>query len=444
MSSTKKILIKNGTIVTMDSKRRIITGDVLVENGLIKAVHKSISPRGDEQVVDAKLKFVIPGLIQVHTHLCQVLFRGYADDLNLLDWLKTRIWPLEKAHNAKSLRASADLGLLEMQLLGTTSILDMGTVSHTGDMFESVKQSKMRYWGGKCLMDRKSSSGPLYEETKTSLKEMDTLIEKYHQSTDRLNYAICPRFAISCTEKILKESADRQKSLGLLVHTHASESKEEVAIVKKRTGKDNVEYFDHLGLLNSKTVIVHGVHLTKKEVRRMVVTKTPLVHCPSSNLKLASGIAPIHAYDKAGLKIGLGSDGAPCSNTMDPFMEMRLAALLQKPIFGPEALPAQKALELATIGGARVLNMEDKLGSLEENKLADIVIVDRSHPSVYTVENPYSALVYSCSGRDVSDVMIGGEWIVRNKKSEIFDENEVLRTAEKERKELFLRAKIKA
>ena len=442
MASTKKILIKNGTLVTMDANSRILVGDLLVENGVIKALAKEISPRGDEQIVDAKGKFVIPGLIQVHTHLCQVLFRGYADDLNLLDWLKTRIWPLEKAHNAKSLRASADLGLLEMQLLGTTAILDMGTVSHTADMFESVKQSQMRYWGGKCLMDRKSSSGPLYEETKVSLKEMDQLIEKYHQSTDRLHYAICPRFAISCTEKILKESADRQKSLGLLVHTHASESKEEIAVVKKRTGKDNVAYFDHLGLLNSKTVIVHGVHLTKKEVRRMVATKTPLVHCPSSNLKLASGIAPIHSYDKAGLKIGLGSDGAPCNNSMDPFMEMRLAALLQKPFFGPEALPAQKALELATIGGAKVLNMEEKLGSLEENKLADIVIVDRSHPSVYTVENPYSALVYSCSGRDVNDVMIGGQWVVRNKKSEIFDENEILKTAEKERKELFLRAKI--
>lgn len=435
-------LIKKGLLVTLDPNLPFFEGDLFVEGDKIKALGKDLSKMQADEVIDANRKFVIPGFIQVHTHLCQVLFRGYADDLNLLAWLRTRIWPLEKAHTAASLRASAHLGLLEMQKLGTTTILDMGTVSHTADLFEAVKDSRMRYWGGKCLMDRKTSAGPLYEETSASLKEMTTLIDKYHQSTALLNYALCPRFAISCTDKIIKACRDLQKQLGLIFHTHASESKEEVEIIKKRTGKDNVEYFDHLGLLNSKTVIVHGVHLTKKEVKRMVQTRTPLVHCPSSNLKLASGIAPIESYDKSGLTIGFGSDGAPCNNSMDPFMEMRLAALLQKPRFGPEALPAQRAFEMATLGGAKVLGVEDKLGSLEVGKIADIVLVDRNHPSVYTVENPFSALVYSCSGRDVTDVMVGGDWVVRDQKSQVFDEISILKEAEKQRRDLFSRAQI--
>lgn len=437
----KNFLFKDATLVTMDPDRRVFRGDLRVTDGKISQLGKSL-PLRNEEIVDVRGNFLIPGLIQAHTHLVQVLFRGYADDLSLLKWLKTRVWPLERAHDAHSIRSSAELAILEMQKLGTTSILDMATVSHTSDLLEAVKESGIRYWGGKCLMDLKSAAGPLYEDTQTSLKETDRLIEKFHQSTDRMNYALCPRFVISCSERILKACSERQTAEQLIVHTHASESKEEIAVVKKRTGKDNVDYLDCLGLLNPQTVIVHGVHLTNKEVRRMSRTRTPLVHCPSSNLKLASGIAPIENYLSKNLVVGIGSDGAPCNNTMDPFMEMRLTALLQKPKFGPEALPAQKALELATLGGARVLGCESQIGSLEEGKLADLVVVDRSHPSVYTVENPYSALVYSCSGRDVLDVFIGGQPIVRNKKSQIYEEDRVLKNAERQRQSLFQRAHI--
>ena len=385
------ILIKNGTLVTLNKRREVFRGDLLIEGQRIARIAKKISFQENPknlQVIDATDQFVIPGLIQTHTHLCQILFRGCADDLPLLTWLKKRIWPMECGHTAKTLYASARLGLLEMQKLGTTTILDMATVRHTESVFRAVEESGMRYWGGKCLMDLKAYSGPLYEARKPALKEMRELIETWHQKTDLINYAICPRFAVSCSEEILRDCADLQKEYGLIIHTHASESKDEIALIKKRTGQLNVDYLHSLGLLNSKTVIVHGVHLTNRELLKMIKTNSPLVHCPSSNLKLASGIAPIHLYLKQGLKIGLGADGAPCNNTMDPFMEMRLAALLQKPFFGPEAMPAQAALEMATLGGAAVLGMEKDLGSLEVGKLADVVTVDRSHPSVCTVENP--------------------------------------------------------
>jgi cytosine/adenosine deaminase-related metal-dependent hydrolase len=263
-------------------------------------------------------------------------------------------------------------------------------------------------------MDRKSHSGPLYRPTAETLEYCERLIGEWHLKTPLLQYAITPRFAISCTDRMMKAAIALQKKYDLIFHTHASENRGECALIRKLTGLDNIKYFAKIGCLGPKTVVAHGIHLKKGEVRDMVRTQTGLCHCPSSNLKLASGIAPIHEYLAAGMKVALGADGAACNNQMDPFQEMRLAALLQKPLFGPTALPARQALELATRGGARALNAEDKIGSLEVGKRADLVMVRRTHPSVVTVEDPYSALVYSCSGRDVSDVWIDGRAVVRD------------------------------
>lgn len=435
------MLLKGGFLVTMNPQREVYEGDLRIEGEKIKAIGRQLTPLENEKVIDVRGQFVVPGMIQAHTHLCQVLFRGLADDLVLLDWLQTRIWPLESNHDEKSLAASSRLGLLEMQLLGTTAILDMGTVRFTDSIFEEVKKSKIRYYGGKCLMDLRDSSGPLYEETSTSLKDQEGLIKRWHKSTPLIDYAICPRFAISCTDDMLHESVRLQQKHDLLIHTHASESEDEVAIVEKRTGKRNVEFLHDIKLLNKNTVIVHGIHLSAKELQQMIETGAGLTHCPSSNLKLASGVAHIERYLQTGLrKIALGSDGAPCNNTMDPFMEMRLAALLQKPLVGPTALPAEMALELATLGGARVLGREKDLGSLEIGKLADVITVRRDHPSIATVENPYSALVYSASGRDVTNVFIHGEQVVSDGVHQLFDATSVIMDSKAELKKLLTRS----
>lgn len=421
------ILLKGGTLVTMDSKRRHFKGDLEITANRISRIGQTLKPGPKTRIIDVSDQFVIPGLIQTHTHLVQCLFRGWADDMSLLDWLRTRIWPLENAHTRRSIQASARLALTEMQLLGTTSVLDMATVKNTSAVFKTVKESGMRYWGGKCLMDLKKSSGPLYEDTKTSLRETERLIKDWHNDNDLMAYALCPRFAISCTEQILKACVKLQEKYESLIHTHASESLEEISVIKRRTGLNNVSYLKKLGLLNSKSVIVHGVHLTKSEIKDMVKAESPLVHCPSSNLKLASGIAPIFNYLKQGMTVSLGSDGAPCNNTMDPFMEMRLTALLQKPKFGPEALPAKVALEMATLQGAKTLGRLDDIGSLEKGKLADVVTVRRDHPSVANVDDPYSALVYSCSGRDVANVFINGKQVVKNAKHFLWEREDLSR-----------------
>lgn len=419
------VRITGGTVVTMNANREVVRGDLRFRNGEIVEIGSSLSAEPGETLVNAQGAFVIPGLIQAHTHLCQTLFRGLADDLELLDWLQEKIWPFENAHDEASLRASSQLGLLEMQLLGTTAILDMGTVRHHHVVFEEAVRSGMRYWGGNCLMDNKSTSGPLYRKTDETLGYSQELMQEWHLKNPLVQYAISPRFAISCTEKILKAAARLSEKQNLIFHTHASENKEEVRLVRKRSGKGNIQYLDQLGCLHDHSVIAHGIHLNKQEVNLMVRSKTGLTHCPSSNLKLASGIAPIFEYKKKGMKVALGSDGAPCNNMMDPFMEMRLAALLQKPLFGPTALNAREAFELATLGGARVLCAEDRVGSLEVGKRADVVVVDRKHPSVAIVEDPYSALVYSATGRDVSHVWIDGRWIVKDGQHQILNVHDV-------------------
>lgn len=422
-------LIRGGHLVTMNPKREVLLADLRVVNGAISEIGHNLKPLPQESLVDAKGCLVIPGLIQVHTHLVQTLFRGMADDLELLDWLKQKIWPFESAHDENSVRVSAQIGLLEMHLSGTTSILDMGTVRLHEVVFEEADRSGMRYWGGNCLMDLKSTSGPLYRGQKDSLAYSLQLLKDWHQKNSRLEYAISPRFAISCSDSLLKTCARLKQEHNLVFHTHASENKHEVALVKKRTGLPNVAFLHKMGCLGERSVIAHGIHLNAKEISLMVNMKSGLAHCPSSNLKLASGIAKIHLYKKKGMKIGLGSDGAPCNNLMDAFMEMRLAALLQKPFFGPTALPAEEAFELATIGGARVLGAENKIGSLEVGKRADIVIVKRDYPGVFTVENPYSALVYSCTGRDVRDVWIDGKSIVQNGQHQIYDPHAIHNSA---------------
>jgi 5-methylthioadenosine/S-adenosylhomocysteine deaminase len=434
-----KTLIRNGTLVTMNRRREVLTADLRIENEKIVEIGRKLEPRGSEKIVDAQDCFVIPGLIQVHTHLCQVLFRGLADDLELLDWLQQKIWPMEKAHNESSLRAAARLGLFEMQTTGTTTIVDMGTTTGADFIFDEANECGMRYYGGNCFMDFKSMSGQLYRPLDESLRETEDLIRTWHRKTALLEYVIAPRFGVSCTEKMMRTGLDLQKRHRLLLHTHASENRGEIAVIKKRTGLGNVDYLNKLGLLNDRAVIAHGVHLSKSEAKKFVQASAGLAHCPASNMKLASGFAPIPEYLKMGMKIGLGTDGAPCNNTHDQFLEMRFAGLIHKPKFGPRTMPAEEVFRLATLGGAEVIGRAKELGSLEVGKLADVVVVERNSPANATVENAYSSLVYSSSGRDVRDVFIQGREIVRHRQHLCWSPPEVLANAKSELKKLLNR-----
>jgi len=325
------ILLRGGTVVTMDARRSVLRADVLVERDRIARIGKTLrAPRG-ARVVDCAGKAIIPGLVQAHVHLCQVLFRNQADGLALLDWLSQRIWPYEAAHDARSLAFSARLGIAELLLGGTTAILDMATVRHTEALLQAVATSGIRYTGGKCLMD--AGDGPLREDTEAALAEAERLGRKWH-GRRLLRWALCPRFALSCTEEMLRRVRELSEREGWLVHTHASENDEETALVRARTGLDNVAWFDSLGLCGPRTVLAHCVHVTPAEIAILARTGTSAVHCPGANLKLASGVARVPEMLAAGANVALGADGAPCNNTLDAFHEMRLAATLHLPRAG--------------------------------------------------------------------------------------------------------------
>lgn len=413
-----ELILRGGTVVTMDASRRVAALDVRVRAGRIVELGANLPVRGVSQVVDASGCAIVPGLVHSHVHLCQVLFRHMAEDRPLLPWLAERIWPLEAAHDAETLRTSATLGMAELLLSGATAALDMGTVHHHDAVFEAARDAGFRLTSGKAMMDDGHGvPAGLAERTEESLSESDRLARAWDGAADGLlSYAYAPRFAPSCTKELLAGVAARVRA-GARLHTHASENVDEIALVRRTTGLENIEYLDRLGLLSPRTTIAHGVHLTGVEIELLSRAGTTISHCPSANLKLASGIADTVALRAGGVNVGLGGDGAPCNNNLDLWREMKLAGLLPRLKHGPAALPAMAVLEMATLGGARALGRERELGSIEVGKQADLAVVDLARPHVQPLgqgaEVIATALVYASQASDVRHVFVGGRQVVR-------------------------------
>lgn len=440
-------LIRGGVVVTMDPARRVLEGDVLVVGDRIAAVgdvRAAAIPPG-ARVIDATGHAVIPGLVQAHVHLVQALFRGMADDLPLLEWLRTRIWPLEAAHDDRSAAASARLGLAEMLCAGTTTILDMGTVHSHDAVMDAIAESGMRALSGKAMMDvGEGVPARLRESTRASLRESDRLAERWHGAAGgRIGYAWAPRFILSCSEKLLRETAERASERGQLVHTHAAEHAAERDAVRRALGKQDVQALADVGITGPTAVIAHGVQLEREEMRALGRAGTRVVHCPSANLKLASGIADVVAMRTAGIVVGLGSDGAPCNNRMDPWTELREAALLAKVRRDDAAaMPAMDALSLATIDGARALGLEREIGSIERGKKADLAVVALDGLHALPGGRPETRLVYSCTPADVRHVLVDGALVVRDRELTTLDVRAVRADALHQARKLVARARL--
>lgn len=440
------ILIRNAQIVTMNQAEDIILGDIYIEENIIKAIGRDLQINHVDKIIDATNRTVIPGFIQTHIHLCQTLFRGKGDDLELMDWLRKRIWPLEAAHDEESIYYSAMLGIGELLESGTTTIVDMETVHHTEYAFRAIAESGIRAVSGKVMMD-KGDEVPLalQEKTAESIQQSVDLLEKWNGFDDgRIHYAFSPRFVVSCTEELLKEVKTLSDKYRVKVHTHASENKGEIQIVQEETGMRNVVYLDHLGLANERLILAHCIWLDEEEKRIIQDKGVHMSHCPGSNLKLASGIADTHHLLCNHASVSLGADGAPCNNNLDMFNEMRLAALIQKPIHGPTAMDAKTVFRMATIGGAKAVGMEKEIGSLEIGKRADLAILNlhnfHTFPS-YDVD-PISRIVYSATRADVETTIVDGKIVMENKIIKTVDKPIVLNEADKSIKRLLSKTNI--
>lgn len=429
-----RLLIKDATIITMDAANRIFTGSVIIEQGRISAIDPSSpsSSIGFDEVIDGTGKVLLPGFVQSHIHLCQTLFRGAADDLALIDWLKQRVWPMEAAHTPESLFASARLGIAELIKGGTTCALTMETVNHTEAVFHAVEESGFRATVGKCMMDQGSDvPSALSEETDSSINESLRLLDRWHgTANDRIRYCFAPRFAISCTRELLEQVGVLSRERGVLVHTHASENCDEIAMVEHSTGKRNIEYLRDVGLTAPHVVLAHCIWLDDAEMEILATTGTHVAHCPSSNLKLASGFAKVPEMIERGISVSLGADGAPCNNRLEMFTEMRSAALIQKALHGSRTLPALTALQLATIHGARALGLSGEIGSIEVGKRADLMLLDLN--MLHTTPHPdlVSTIVYAADTRNVETVMIDGRLVLREGELLTMEENRIVSDAQ--------------
>jgi cytosine/adenosine deaminase-related metal-dependent hydrolase len=295
---------------------------------------------------------------------------------------------------------------------------------------------------GKAMMDLSDGTPPgLRETTADSLRASDDQCRRWHgAASGRIRYAYAPRFLLSCTDRLLRAVAERIQAAsgadGPRLHTHAAEQPEEVALVRARTGLPNIEALAGLGLLSERAVLAHCVHVAAAERRLLAGHGAHVAHCPSSNLKLGSGVAPVVELLEAGVNVALGADGAPCNNNLDGLHELRLCALLQKGRLGPAVLPARQALELATLGGARALGLAHEIGSLVPGKRADVIVVDARALHATPSADPASLLVYALRGSDVRDVLVDGRLLVRGRRlterTGLADQEQVLHEAEEQ------------
>ena len=411
-----RLLIEGGTLLGLTAPGDVRPStDLLADDGRIRAVGPEAARQASGEPVerfDARGKWVLPGFVQAHLHLCQTLLRNGPDDLELLPWLRGHVWPGEAAHDEKTMSVSARLGIAECLSAGVTAILDMGTIRHSDALFEAAAASGVRYVGGNVLMDDPRTTPPsLRASAEEGLAETGRLHAKWHgKENGRLAVAVSPRFAVSCTDGLLRAAAGLARERGLIVHTHASENRGECALVEERTGLPNVAYLDAVGLLGPRTCVAHAVHTDENDFRLLAERHASVVHCPSSNLKLASGVCPVPELTRAGVRVALGSDGAACSNLLDPFREMRLAALLPGVRGESGLLSAFDVVRMATAQGAAALGLEGPLG-FTAGARADFVILDPdagwSLPDDWSAE-PYGAIVYSMGRENVTATVVDG------------------------------------
>lgn len=435
------LLIEGGSVLTMNDRFDVVAGPVLVRDGVIAAVGGTDGAPVD-RVVDASGAVVMPGFVQTHVHLCQTLFRGMADDLPLLEWLRRRVWPLESAHTPETLTASARLAAAELLSTGTTTALTMETVHDTDAVCDAIAGTGMRAVIGKCMMDADSEApARLHESTRHAVDESLALRARWDGAKGgRIRTAFAPRFALSCSRDLLEEVAAQSGRNGVIVHTHASEQQAEIALVHQLTGMRNIEYFDQVGLTSERLCVAHCVWVDDREQRILADRGVRVLHCPSSNLKLGSGMAPVTELRAQGVSVSLGADGAACSNRLDMFDEMRLAAMLQAVRRGPGALPARDVVAMATREGARALGLLHEIGSVEPGKRADLILVDLTRPHVAPAGDPYSALVYAARGSDVRTTIVDGAILVDGFQLTGLDREDISRSAAAAARQLIARA----
>ena len=407
-------VIHNGTLVTVDEATGVIpNGWIGIANGVIRAVEAvEAQPPAASVTIDAAGGIVMPGLINAHTHLPMALFRGLADDLPLEDWLNGHIFPAEARFvRSETVAWGTRLACGEMLLSGTTCCCGGYFLEH--HVAEAVCQSGLRAVLAQGVIDFPAPGVP---DPAQNIAHARAYARHWLDRSDRITPSIFCHSPYTCSATTLKAAKATASELGLLLQIHVAETRFESEQSVKEKGQRPVDYLDALGILDPQTLLVHCVWVDRGEIEAMARRGCHVVHCPESNMKLASGIAPVAAMLQAGVSVALGTDGCASNNDLDLFGEMGTAAKLHKVASGdPTALEARKVLQMATLHGARALGLENRIGSLTVGKQVDIVILDTRAPHLTPMYHPESHIVYAANGGDVRHVFVDGEQVVRDR-----------------------------
>lgn len=416
------IVIEETTVITVDPETRVLKNHSIgVEEGRIVEIAEKIKGEAG-LVIDGRGKLAMPGLVNCHTHLPMTLLRGVADDLPLMTWLEDHIWPIEANLNTSHIKAGSNLGIAEMIRSGTTCFSDM--YWHMETIGDCVEKSGIRAALSTPLLD---VMGP--DQRGALLREGEEMIRRF-KGSEMITPFLGPHAPYTCSEELLLAVKDLAGKYDVGVHIHVSETLGEVENLKKSKGMEPFEYLDSLGLLNDRFMAAHAVWVSANEIEIMKKRNVKVAHIPVSNMKIAAGVAPVRRYLEKGIGVGLGTDGAASNNTLDMFEDLKIAALLHKVTSNdPQVVPAETALEMATIGSARAMGLEGEIGSIEVGKRADIILIDLNAAHLTPLTNPISHIVYAARGSDVSQTIVDGKVLMEERELKTLDEKSVLKEA---------------
>ena len=417
------ILIKNSKIVTQNESRDILEGDLYIEDGLIVEIGKI----NVEAEFILKNKIVMPGLINTHTHLPMTLMRGYGDDLPLEEWLTTKIWPVERRLNKKMIKAGTRLAFLEMISTGTTCCADMYFFEDA--IAEVAVEMGMRCFAGFSIIDFDTPEMKRDE----LLPECEKFIKRW-RNNEMVKPVVSPHSTYTCSPETLQKSAELAKKYDVFLHTHCSETRDEVYTVLKKYGLRPLEQLKKNDLLTEKTILAHCGWITKGEVSEIARAGACVSHNPVSNMKLATGgYTPLPELFDAGATVTLGTDGAASNNKLDMFETMKFAALIHKHHrWDAGIVNAQQTLDMATVNAGKFFGIDS---SIEEGKMADVICLE-IEPNLVPSHNIISHIVYSASGFNVSDVIINGKMIMKGREFIHVDKDKIMEEAEEAKDEL--------
>ncbi len=432
METDVDILIRGGTLLTMSEAMEIVHDPVIgIRGGKILFIDRpdhSTAPIRAKETLDASHSIIMPGLVNTHTHLPMAFFRGLADDLPLMDWLNNYIFPAEAKHvNREMVYTGSLLAIAEMILSGTTTFCD--GYFYESSVAQAAIDAGMRAVTAQGFIDPPVGDSDTLSE---NIRLAERFIDKWSGKSALVTPALFCHSPYTCSPDTLKEIKRVSRGAKVPYIIHLAETRDEVRIIRERYGVSPVTHLEKTGVLDDATVAVHCVWMEGKEVEILATRGVKVSHNPESNMKLASGVAPVPDMLGKGITVGLGTDGSASNNNLDLLTEMDTAAKIHK-VFrrDPTVMDARTVLKMATIGGAKVLNLADRIGSVEAGKCADIILIDTQKPHLTPLYNCYSQLVYAANGADVSTVIINGKVILKERRFPGLDIEDILSRARK-------------